>query len=59
VDAASSEEQPVNRETTRRSAKSSAKNFFIFKFVLSFFGRTVYNMCACLGFWIGVGNASV
>jgi hypothetical protein len=30
---------------------SSAKIFFIFKIVLSFFGRTVYNNCACLDFW--------
>jgi hypothetical protein len=38
---------------------SSAKNFFISDFVLSFFGRTVYNNSAYLDFGIGVGNAPV
>jgi hypothetical protein len=35
---------------------NSAKIFFISNFVLSFFGRTVYNNCACLYFAIWVGT---
>jgi hypothetical protein len=36
--------------------RNSAKIFFISNFVLSFFGRTVYNICACLYFAIWVGT---
>ena len=38
------------------TARSSAKIFFILDFVLSFFGRTVYNKRACLD-CMGLGSA--